>query len=987
MFFKLKSLRNLILCGISCFTISCGLKVNEPPKEPAANKLADTECLNTAIDDMKLFFAGKSTEQRVELAFNCLSKVLIAFKDNVNGANRDFFEAEELAYFVETQFLKGEHVFSKKFLDEIVLLKFILVGGPEKVISKEDILRLSSLFEQLGPQVAAINSEMVIINGKWDWKNLTEEQKEKRFQESKVKLSKFFDSTSKYFEIGGKSYEAKNLFNLIKEIAIFAKADPLSIDRIEKIKPFIINFKKYLVGHGTLIRPSDWKKISRSLHEFLFQFLRISYFLDHLTEEQQENRWKVYQDIASDFVQLFSSLLSAQDKPVLSSDQIYDLISSVMPVFSDQKISQQLIDQLALIKAALIGGSSQQAQNWTPNDLDKIRLKLPQIFVELQKMIELLDQLKTSKTWTSNHKEFEKIEVDFNNSIKNLSLLFDGPYSIHALRDLLVEIEKNKLISDLDLPDDFESYIRLVTSLKFAVTGEPGAQLTALALRQVLQLTGQIYFHYLEYTDYIEPYSYESTQFYFYTSTFFSKIEKTILSILNQKKNKQIENSELIVVFKTLQDEKFLKWKLSSADYSILLTTLWKNVLISPERRLSGESLKGFNAHALSNIMGEIRLFIQNGSNLAYILQGDNSLSQNELVKRLKDAYLEAKDPYRKAALEMQIKAYAGSVPHIFNQQGFLEIFAARENYKPNDMLMSSVAATISRILIRSFSKDLARVKNLLGVTLAEAQSAFDQVRPLLVNMEILDPANTTFMASRYREANLFVSRANGDNYANYEEIHDLALHILSGLDRSKLIESRFLKTCKIQSLLLNKNKKVKEDCLVKSYLNSNSGFEGLPVYTGLKLDTTEEGQKMILQYYQNLLIAAGHITNEEGTILISTASLYPHIVQYVEMLFYKYDRDRDGILTKDEALVAFPVFKQTIKDVIGNISGGSLVKEKQYPGVFIYLLKYGRPPKTTWEKLDFLSFVSNEDRWDLSTTRYDMAHVFRFISEALSTP
>ena len=84
---------------------SCGFKIGEEPPKTQVAEFKNTQCLNQAIDDLKVFFDGQASDQNVDLAFRCISQVLIAFKDNVNGANREYFEVEELAYFIESQFL------------------------------------------------------------------------------------------------------------------------------------------------------------------------------------------------------------------------------------------------------------------------------------------------------------------------------------------------------------------------------------------------------------------------------------------------------------------------------------------------------------------------------------------------------------------------------------------------------------------------------------------------------------------------------------------------------------------------------------------------------------------------------------------------------------------------------------------------------------------------------------------------------------------
>ena len=165
-------------------------------------------------------------------------------------------------------------------------------------------------------------------------------------------------------------------------------------------------------------------------------------------------------------------------------------------------------------------------------------------------------------------------------------------------------------------------------------------------------------------------------------------------------------------------------------------------------------------------------------------------------------------------------------------------------------------------------------------------------------------------------------------------------------------------------------------------YVQSPLGFESLPEHSGLKNLFSEE---QIRTYYYSLLKSAGHVPNDEKLAIYEDVDLFPHVVQYIEMIFLKYDLNKDRILDKDEALRAFPVFRLTIKDMLKEIPNGQLIPDKSLPGVFIYLLKYGRPPKGLSETLKFLSFIGDESKWDLQASRLDLGVIFNFIADSLA--
>ena len=183
-------------------------------------------------------------------------------------------------------------------------------------------------------------------------------------------------------------------------------------------------------------------------------------------------------------------------------------------------------------------------------------------------------------------------------------------------------------------------------------------------------------------------------------------------------------------------------------------------------------------------------------------------------------------------------------------------------------------------------------------------------------------------------------------------------------------------------------------------YLADDAPFADMPDFIKLKTDRTDAGEPKYTPeqnktYYLSLLKAAGHVPNENKTVFLGDAALFPHVVQYIEMIYSSHDANHNGLLEKAEALSAFPIFKSLITVLAKPFTA---LKEPDMPGVFIYLLKNGRPPKTLKEKLVFAKFVKDHDcsklpdtpchvGWDILSTRHDLGKIFNFIAEATKPP
>ena len=302
--------------------------------------------------------------------------------------------------------------------------------------------------------------------------------------------------------------------------------------------------------------------------------------------------------------------------------------------------------------------------------------------------------------------------------------------------------------------------------------------------------------------------------------------------------------------------------------------------------------------------------------------------------------------------------------------------------YHQRDLTQSNLARAISRVAIRAYAKDLERVNYLTGVTKEEIQIGYDQFKPVLVDLEIVSADNKSFINSRFLESSLFLSVSDGNKIASLPELHHLIMHLFSGVKRAGEIRPEILKWC-VPAASSSDLTRVSEDCLLEHYATNESAFSGMPQFLNMRSQFTAAE---VREYFMNLLKAAGHVPNAKKLVLVSDADLFPHVVQYLEMVYARHDTNKDNLLQKDEALRAFPVFKELLQDLVKEYSQ---IKENDLPGVFIYLLKYGLPPKKTsiGELLKFIQFIKdqNQTNWDINSSRLDLGKIFNFIAESTS--
>lgn len=974
--------------------ISCGLKIGEDNVPVAPAKVSSAACLELSIQDLKLYFSGEATDDQVVDSLQCLQDVFIAFKENIRGENKDVYTAREIANFIEKNFLKSADsgVFTNSFLTQFMKFKVALIGGNEKYIHKTEIDKISSLIATFKPELVRLNKSMKILTFKWTvlLRPVDQNEKEKLFLAAKADLANFVHKVSLEFVKTNNAYQIDDLINFLKEISIMAEAGKPTLELFEKARPFVKKFKTTLIGGDYSLQSDEWTRLGLTLSEGFFQALRIEYFVKDLNPEDVDLKWAGYEKIAVDLCELVETLLISKDTRTLSNFELFELSQTLGSIFPDFYISINLLDSLGYVKVALLGDSPSGRLGWSNTDFLKLRQKIPVLFHEFSKVFASYNSLKNPDSARISFSEFQSIEDGTLLAVQNLASLIEKPYNLYSLRQLLTELSKGLLKDTLNIPENFESLFNVATAFKTVITSQEDNNLTVENMKLLMEIGSRSYFHFLQYTLFVKPYDVKSFVFYENTERLLPKIQATLATNLAKKPGAYFSTAELAQLFVAFQHEGFSSPQLTTTSLNLFLNGLWTNILNPVDARLAGKSQPGLNDTALQQLLSEFQTYLQLQKTFISIFSAQTVI-EKEKLKAIIDAKIStAPNALLKEGLQ-ETKALLGQgIALNFDDFEFLKISTDDiGRYHLVDLTKTNLGRALSRLLIRSYAMDRARIIALgedavdeattkASVTLQEASLAFTHFAGAAKDLEFLQAnVDVQFIVSRFREANLFLSTSDGDNFANFSELHSLILHILSGIKRADMIKQKVLKKCPaVVPTASPLELAVSEDCLLQFYSEEKESFSNLPKYLSLKSQFSAEQMQV---YYLGLLKTAGHVPTEKKLVKLIDADLFPHIVQYIEMVFARYDHNQNQALEKDEALEAFPVYHDLIKDLSKDYN----LKETELPGVFIYLLKYTRPPKTLLEKISFKTFIGNPDKWIIQSTRLDLGKIFNFIADS----
>lgn len=488
-----------------------------------------------------------------------------------------------------------------------------------------------------------------------------------------------------------------------------------------------------------------------------------------------------------------------------------------------------------------------------------------------------------------------------------------------------------------------------------------------------------------------------------------SSMQNTLSGLIQKKEAKGIQRTEIMsllsdskIVFESkdlFDSQSGLKWvnkilALSPGSQKMLFDVLWSHVLNKIENRLNGQATQEFDSVALETA----------------VLELEHMFGTQFQLKRAFQAVLSRNGQVSKANLRHELKANGwievasvldSAAVHIFNEKDYLKILSPDalsddSFFSWDDIQKSNYTRVGARNVIRAFAKDIERASNTTYVIRDEVVAGWALVRPVMVELDLVDDDNTTFITSRFREADLFISSANGDSKAQYAEIHDLILHILSGLERADTIHIDHLKKCvdvTVDPELVNSKFPINEQCALDSLSAHADGFQALPVFLQFRSGLIKVEHDV---YAMAMLKAAGYKPDRKQKdpkkrfIPYGDLKLFPHIVQYIEMIFFKYDLNRDLKFTLNEAELAWPVFKSTFDDMVVKMGQQETYPaEDQRKGLFMYLLHTGGACTTTAKDCndEREAFIQDPQvRSRLDSDRVKLGKLFNLLADLLGS-
>lgn len=948
----------------------CNLPIGEKaPRStsPEAKLGFEPKCLSDVLPIMAKFVTGEAKPSEITNSWDCFANGLDLFYRKVKGRNSDEYSSEELARFFE-DFFFDNLVLSDSLRLEIMRIKQVLVGGSENSLTRDEItglIRFASIAKTASIEILP-HMKLLSLNWKVNPRTNIESQIED-FNKTNLAFQKFIHTIGAQIQKNNARYELRYLVALLEEVARLYQKDWKIIADVKRLLPLIESLKASLVGgEGPIINGDEWTRFSLLVGRGYIQYLRHFYFIQNFPKAIAEYDILILGNAFDDLFSYLGDMVRNKPDKSLTKAQLKTAIISLRSLFPDLNITPIFIDQILLLKRLFLGGSTELI---LANEFDLGREKVTRLqnlgtrFYPYH-LVYFFKWTVRSPMTDAQRRHLNAAINEFEMIGRDLGSLFESEYDLKNLSILIYEISRifkwdnNERLS----LNKIRKMLPAIIATKKVITASKSTIVKRSEWPLATRFLANTFGDYLQFWYGVKngPTWRVSLKDYEILAT---RIETRLHSLL-ETHNFVIRQYHIDNIIDALREAELISPTTSLTAVKRLAHLMIRRLLWPQLLKRSGEEPLGVRKEHLETLKSAWDNFLTlHNWGLTYVARSQPT--PRSLMKTLVSNSMPSLWRSRAEAIWIQ-----PSFSLISDKTFKLSFSSATRNQV--DLISfqnQNIIRVLSELIIKAYSSssteyDLQRDRY---------DRFFADIFPIFVDLKLIDVENKTFANSRFIEANLFTPSGNGDQVLNYAETVELLQLLFSGLQRNNFVLALVQKNCRAHRTIKQKIAYDLDCWLNQSRLSLPTVYPSLPeALTSYSNLSIKEFEKVWVDF----LVGTGHKLNETLTIPVDDFSLVPHLVQYSEAIMNRFDLDQDQFLTRDEAMAAYPIFRQTLKSAV------DIKSEKMLRGGYAYLLVHKKLPTSVGEKFGFItSWIHREDSWPIRVDRPGLADVLKAIA------
>lgn len=647
-------------------------------------------------------------------------------------------------------------------------------------------------------------------------------------------------------------------------------------------------------------------------------------------------------------IESFLKNTQGQDPNAYDPKELANFISKYF--LQNSQIHPQLLEEFMSLKVALFGGNERKLSR---QEIQQVRTLFSQ-FANASKKIAPHMPLSADKILQriQSVEELEELitAVDETGEILTVTLANGlGSYPFQRLEGLLrqLEIYGSKNNGSMKWSRGIQAYLPIIKKLK-SLTISPDPELIQREDWKRIADTGpQIYSLYLRFQLYFPS----SKPELFGKNLFrFSRLLDEALPILEKallmRASPKVTEQEIQSILEELHQRKF--FETSPQEIKEILALVLKRFLPDPNSKNPNEiTLKNIEEFRIF-----YRYFVDGLHTISAVFEknpNDSDLSTKTLTRRKAVAKLDElgdsfsifpSESSKVVVADLKFLLQNVSLVHPLGKDIVVVRGPGDFPQSHGHLLTLFYYNTVNKFLIRAYGNQKQK-----SISEKQIRYLLNDLAPLLRLFNLSSSSLTKGISSRLFEASLFLPSS--DRYTNLNHLEALELESLlfSVVKEAPNLHDAIQKYCRTRS------EKVQPQCYREELSERISkSLRGVPLM-GEALAQRDFRDRVEIIGNLDLFLRKSKIDtaySEEDTRSI-LLTLY-----YIELLFYRFDKNENGVIENEEAKKAYPFFQNFIAEKANAL--GRTKPEEHYK-IYTYILAKRKVPTTFFEKLDYLNW------------------------------
>jgi|GEM_PF-6233772 len=739
--------------------------------------------------------------------------------------------------------------------------------------------------------------------------------------------------------------------------------------------------------------------------------------------------WDCYSMALGSFSRYFVGQKNVNEFTV---DEFRDLLNNYFRE-NKSKVNSELVAEIFKVKQLLLGGTRdaitrgelinlREVFNKLKNGMVKLNPHMPVVLgkyngdgavsTSVQFIFSQWDSFKgVAENPYSAEARFSRAREAFYEAALDFAKFLSTGQQDYLFSDFTSLFREINLFVNKDKPDlhKFEKYFPSLKCLKWTFLGGLKEGISPQEWSVLLPRLADFYTQFVWFRDFIQSDKYSAEEKVNHWLAEVDMGAQALHQLLASRSNGPwISRKDLVVLIQTLGFQfNILPPQVTMQSLDQVLDVLLNNVLNNPEVRLGKGLLQKnlFDGKSVDELVSLISIWLESERMaIKYFDEaqtfalfgkrdqgGELRLSATVIIQKLTEliSHSDSLSEYQKTYFSEFIRVLTSPIDMVVDSQGRIVISTQRiYEYDEMSFRKRNRDYIIAHIIQNSVSNSMEAIKSYMGFKEAEGEIIYQKLFPFLIEMGWMTSQDNEFLKKRFKEANLFGPRSDGNDMVSFLEIADISAMLFSGIKMGTSM-GNFIK----QHCLFNKGydenlEVIDHDCVLEVYRSKLKNiFLGLPelISYGTQVPSGD------LQKYLDGLLNAANVENMllVKKIHLRDVGLIPHIIQYIEMIFSRFDLDRNGIIDNREARNAFPNFRQLLRkipELDSSIGPGKLFSEDDVLPIFLYLMSEQKIPAGFTEKGYFYYWVKFKsiDSMTFSNSRTQISTIMGIIAKEL---